>query len=46
MDLLDKMGAVTSEEVDRQWIDARAGLAAIALAGEKAGGRNLQEKVK
>eukprot|EP00752_Nemacystus_decipiens_P009109 g8133.t1 len=44
MDLLHRMGAV-SEGGDRcQWIDASVALAAISLAGEKAGGRFFQDK--
>lgn len=45
MDLLEKMGALTSGEGEEfQWVDVRAGLAAVTLAGEKAGGRSFEEK--
>lgn len=48
MDLLERMGALTAGEEGSDWIDARAGVAAVALAGEKAGGRyfQVQEKVR
>lgn len=45
MDLLDKMGAVTLREGRCQWIDIREGVAAVILAGEKVGGRNIEDKV-
>lgn len=45
MDLLEKMGALTSGEGEEfQWVDVRAGLAAVTLAGGKAGGRSFEEK--
>ena len=48
MDLLERMGALTSGEEGSDRVDARAGVAAVALAGEKAGGRHfrVQEKVR
>lgn len=46
MDLLRRMGAVSEEGEHSQWIDASVALAAISLAGEKAGGRFFQDKVR
>ena len=48
MDLLGRMGALTSGEDGSDWVDAGAGVAAVALAGEKAGARcfQVQEKVR
>lgn len=48
MDLLGRMGALISGEGGSDWVDARKGVAAVALAGEKAGGRcfQVQEKVR
>ena len=45
MDLLRRMGAVSEGGEHCQWIDASSALAAISLAGEKAGGRFFQDKV-
>lgn len=45
MNLLYRMGAVSDEAEQCQWIDASVALAAISLAGEKAGGRFFQDKV-
>ncbi|CAM9646286.1 unnamed protein product [Hapterophycus canaliculatus] len=44
MDLLDRMGAVSEGEEHCQWVHASSALAAISLAGEKAGGRLFQDK--
>lgn len=46
MDLLHRMGAVSEGEDHCQWIHAPSALAAISLAGEKAGGRFFQDKVR
>lgn len=46
MDLLHRMGAVSDRGEHCQWIDASVALAAISLAGEKAGGRFFQDKVR
>lgn len=45
MDLLDRMGCVLRAEESSEWIDASASLAAIAIAGQKAGGRRSHDKV-
>lgn len=45
MDLLHRMGAISEGGEHCQWIDASVALAAISLAGEKAGGRFFQDKV-
>lgn len=45
MDLLHRMGAVSEGDEGCQWIHAPLALAAISLAGEKAGGRFFQDKV-
>jgi len=48
MDLLQRMGAVAVPDGvgHGQWIDASAAVSAISLAGEKAGGRSFQAKVR
>lgn len=46
MDLLHRMGAVSEGGENCQWIDGFVALAAISLAGEKAGGRFFQDKVR
>eukprot|EP00903_Cladosiphon_okamuranus_P021359 g19629.t1 len=44
MDLLHRMGAVSAGADQCQWINASVALAAVSLAGEKAGGRCFQDK--
>lgn len=49
MDLLHRMGAVTTPQPNQdgcQWVEAAAALAAISLAGERAGGRYFPDKVR
>lgn len=46
MDLLERMGALTVGKEGSDWVNAKAGVAAIALAGEKAGGRSFQAQEK
>ncbi|CAN0114835.1 unnamed protein product, partial [Ectocarpus sp. 12 AP-2014] len=47
MDLLHRMGAVTTPQPNQdgcQWVEATAAVAAISLAGERAGGRRFPDK--
>ncbi|CAN0353165.1 unnamed protein product, partial [Ectocarpus sp. 12 AP-2014] len=47
MDLLHRMGAVTTPQPNQdgcQWVEAAAAVAAISLAGERAGGRCFPDK--
>ncbi|CBN76965.1 hypothetical protein Esi_0024_0119 [Ectocarpus siliculosus] len=47
MDLLHRMGAVTTPQPNQdgcQWVEAAAAVAAISLAGERAGGRRFLDK--
>lgn len=49
MDLLHRMGAVTTPQPNQdgcQWVEAAAAVAAISLAGERAGGRCFLDKVR
>ncbi|CAM9522014.1 unnamed protein product, partial [Ectocarpus sp. 8 AP-2014] len=47
MDLLHRMGAVTTPQPNQdgcQWVEAAAAVAAVSLAGERAGGRCFPDK--
>lgn len=45
MGMLERMDVVTLEEGGYRWVDIEAGLAAVALAGEKACGTIFRKKV-
>lgn len=45
MDMLERMDVVSREEGGYRWVNIETGLAAVALAGEKAAyGTTLREK--